>query len=190
MNGDADALSRLGLDFEIDPSLQNYYNIANTLKNQHPCVDGPVQPDNLPSYRRNFKGRQSQEQKTSPTNTLYTTISNLDVINGITNVPISIHQIKSCENYLTSACCTQLNYQPVIANALQASTFKWVLNRLGSGSFSSVCTELNIPFSVPLACDITLEGRSILQELGNATQVANGSLELLEILGVLVSSFL
>ena len=184
MNGDADALSRLALDFTIDPSLKNYYKLASDLERQHPCVNGPVQPDNLPGFRRNFKNRKETNisSDTNQSSNNLTRSSFDQTFDGITNIPIMTKIFHSGESKQISSCCSSLNCQPLVANALQASTFKWIINRFGSGSFLSVCKEFNIPFSVPLACDITMEGRSLLQELGNASQVVEGSLQLLELI--------
>ena len=75
-----------------------------------------------------------------------------------------------------------LHHQIMVSNALQTHEFKWVVNRFGSGAFYSVCKEFNIPFSTPIACDTSIEGRSMLQDYGRASHVLSGSQELLEFL--------
>ena len=184
MNGDADALSRLALDFSIDPTLNDYYKLPFDLNKKYPCVTGDVQPNNLPGFRRNFKNKQAGKSPTStPAKAAYLNVaSNNAIINSLTNVPIVTSPITSTDDLDPSTFCSSLNFQPIIANNLQAIKFDWIVNRFGSGSFFSICKEFNIPFSIPIACNITLEGRSLLQELGNAAKVVNGSLELLELI--------
>jgi hypothetical protein len=181
-NADTDGLSRLALDFSIDPSLQDYYKIAADLDSRFPCVQGEIQPNNLPGFRRNSRKKKEQLYSSAHHLLSKSTRQASYSIPYIRNIPVSIVSTYSVNqiSHSDTSCCTSLHHQPLISTALQSSTFNWVVNKFGSGAFFSVCNTLRIPFTIPLASDTTFKGRSLLHEFGRAHTIVEGSYELLQ----------
>jgi hypothetical protein len=184
-NADTNGLSRLALDFTIDPALHEYYNIASTLKSKFPCVTGDIQPDNLPGFRRNTHKRSVNYTTKSSLLYLSTTRTHQTTTPSTTflqNIPVSVFSTYSsdCHPQTNKAYCNTLHHQPLVASALQSCNFNWVINRFGSGAFFSTCTSLRIPFTIPLAADTTFKGRSLLHEYGKVNTIINDSYELLQ----------
>ena len=112
-NKDADGISRIGVDYSIDPTLAHYYKLAYELKSKYPCVQGDIEPSKLPGYRRNLRRKKqlaTASANFSNTNTFTdeaATFSSaqfaqamksiVDHDNPINNIPITVEQIH-CED--------------------------------------------------------------------------------------------
>lgn len=191
LNGNCDSVSQLGLDFEFNPVLLDYYRLAFDLKSKFPCVNGPIAPNNLPGYRHNLKKKReaAETNKTpstmpndTPSQAILHAIAKSPELNSISNTPIFTVQIQKGDDITIHKCTEALHHQPLVCNALKMQKFRWVVNGFGSGAFFSVCQTFNIPFIVPIASDYRMEGRSLLQEYDKASQVVAGSYELLDII--------
>jgi hypothetical protein len=186
-NADTDGISRLALDFTIDPALEEYYKIANDLKSKFPCVQGNIQPDNLPGFRRNSRKSSATPSTSTPTTSNASLcIASTTIPTAIANFPVSI---QTYSDHTENSSCDTLHHQPLVLNALRATSFNWIVNRFGSGSFFSVCKSLRLPFIVKLAADTTFKGRSLLHSYGNVPTIVKGSYELLQVIRSTTLSF-
>ncbi len=159
-----------------------YLNLTHELWKSHPApTDLPMQPKNMPYYRRSCFQTPTADMDTADTLHIQGLLTDIVMSTGwgqtyLSNVPAQFGEITSSV-YAAPHSCTLLNSE-VTRYAHQTMHFNWAVYSFSNGHFSLSIESWELPFTICLVWNTT-NSRHFFHEFANNATVLNSGHDLL-----------
>jgi hypothetical protein len=177
----------LGADFHFDPLVSSYLEKVAALKIADPPVSSiPMQPENMPGYR---KPRKSSSSTTAPAayawsdnvdtsaQSIFTAIF-VDDSRGhsemLSHVPVCFGTYEPTVDLAAVYKSSPLYNSDLVCAAQTILEFHWAVYSFNSGHFLTSIDRGPLPFRVTLAADRTIAGRSCFKEFTGCQRILDG----------------